>query len=448
MKPNLPSSPCAAHLGLRPIVLAALGCALLSGCGRSVPATPAQSASAPAPAAKAASTLASAGPSRPSTPHEIVTAALQVWPRAVRVQGSLIADEEAIVGTKVAGRVHELKIDLGTHVAAGQVLVTLDTEDFDLRVKHAEALLAQARAKLGLKADDPDSKANPINAPIVVQERALLEEAKANVERGRSVAVRNALSAEELLRREAILRVAEARYNSALNSVDEQLAVLVSRRVELAVTKQAQTDAVIEAPFDAMVSQLHVAPGNYPNIGQPVATLVRVDPLRYRAGVPESVALKIDENQTVRIFLAGQEQPLVAKISRVSPTIDPASRTLVIEADVPNPGGKLPVGLFAEADIILDPQDRALAVPARAITEFAGIEKVRVLRGDQPIEQTVHTGRRRGDWIEILGGLAEGDQVMTRVERGQASGKVPTTGDTPTPEKPAELDPAKAAIGA
>ena len=124
----------------------ALGTGALSGCGPGVHAEA-------SPKAKAVET--------PVIKAAVLAIEPTIWPTVVRAQGSLIADEVAIVGAKVAGRVNEVTFDLGDVVKANSVLATLDQEDFKLQVTLAEAQLWQSRAALGLKPTDPLESLDP-----------------------------------------------------------------------------------------------------------------------------------------------------------------------------------------------------------------------------------------------------------------------------------------------
>jgi RND family efflux transporter MFP subunit len=155
-------------------------------------------------------------------------------------------------------------------------------------------------------------------------------------------------------------------------------------------------------------------------VGQPVVSLVRTNPLRFRAGIPERHAMQLRVGQSVRVLLEGQSTPRDAKIDRISPALELGSRSLAIEADVGNADFSLRAGLFAEAEIIVDPDDRALAVPASAVTEFAGVEKVWRIVDGQAKEQRIRTGRRNAELVEVLNGLAAGEQVIAQAIRGRA----------------------------
>lgn len=392
-----------------PPLLRAGGCLFallaLTGCGESAPAA----VESPARAA-------------PPAVEEILQAAraeLQPWPATVRTQGSLIEDEYATIGAKVAGRIKQVSVDLGDMVEQGATIAALELEDFELRVQQAEAQVAQARAALGLRSDQPDSQLDPLKAPPVLQERAMLDEAQFNIDRRRPLVGSGVVTTQELQQLEAALRVAQARYQSAVNSVQEQIALLKVRRAELALAEQLRADAVFKAPFTGAIQECQVAPGSYVNIGSPVATLVRTDPLRFRAGVPELSSQRVRVGQTIRILLDGGAAPLEAKISRISPALDLTSRSLIIEADVANPDGRLRTGLFAEAEIIVGPDDRALLIPRDSIVNFAGLEKVWVVVEGRASARRIRTGRQDGAWVEVLEGLEAGETILSDGQRGR-----------------------------
>ena len=156
-------------------------------------------------------------------------------------------------------------------------------------------------------------------------------------------------------------------------------------------------DAEIRAPFAGCIQQRFAAPGNYVQIGQPIVTLVRTDPLRFRAGVPERQAAQLQQGQAAAIHVEGLAAPLQGVVSRISPALDVSNRTLTVEIDVPNPGPRLRVGLFAEAAVVVDPEARSLAIPGNTVRDFAGVEKVWVVQAGQASERVdYHRPPRRG----------------------------------------------------
>ena len=353
------------------------------------------------------------------------------WPRTVRVQGNLLCDERVIVGTKVAGRIaslgedtHRHPVDLGSEVREGDVLARLETEEFELKAQQAESQLEQVRAALGLEKAQNDSELDPSQVPSVMQEKSLWDAAQDNWNRAKALERETAISGEELQQRKSLVDVAAARYESALHGVNESLAQLGVRRAELGLARQVLLDAEIRAPFAGVIEQRYVAPGAYVQVGQPVVALVKVNPWRFRACVPEREAVAVRLGQRVSIRIEGEQHELDAMIARISPSVELSSRSLTVEAVQPTedesasqapsavPEPLLRRGLFAEADIHVDPDARTLAVPKAAIHQFAGVEKVwRVVDGEAA-ERTVETGRQNDAFAEILSGLLAGDVVI------------------------------------
>ncbi len=349
----------------------------------------------------------------------VVKAHLELWPETIRVQGSLLADEDAIIGSKLAGRVEKVTVDIGSIVKAGDPLVTLVRSELDLRVQLAEAQLRQACAAIALTSADDENRFNVQLAPGVMMEQALVNEAQANVERARPLVATRAIAQGEYDTLMALLKSAQARYHSALNTVGEQVSMIGVRRKELALAQQIVSDSRVIAPFDGVVGDRRISPGEYVSAGQAVVTLVRADKLRFTAGVPESRAAVVRVGQRVEIELgAPGTPPLVTTISRVSPTVMQSSRSILIQADISNPGLALKAGLFGEAELVVNPDAQAIVVPRSAVSRFAGVEKVWIVTNGVASQRTVHTGREDGSRIEIVSGLEAGSALVRNAAEG------------------------------
>jgi RND family efflux transporter MFP subunit len=192
----------------------------------------------------------------------------------------------------------------------------------------------------------------------------------------------------------------------------------------LGLARQALQDAEIRAPFDGVIEQRFVAPGAYLQVGQPVVALVKVDPWRFRASVPEREATAVQVGQRVTIRIEGEQTELDAVIARISPSVEMSNRALTVEAverpdtasarphEAGAPRSRLRRGLFAEADIHVDPTAQTLAVPRAAVREFAGVEKVWCVVDGEATERRVEMGRQNDAYAEILSGLSAGDVVV------------------------------------
>jgi RND family efflux transporter MFP subunit len=384
-----------------------LGMALM-GCGKQAPTTAAKTESVPAKEV------------------DVVRARVGAWPLTIPIQGSMLAFEDSVVGSKLAGRVNEIPVDLGSVVSKGAVLMKLVRSELDLRVELAEAQLKQACATIGITPSEDETKFDAKTAPGVAMEQALVNEAQRTVNRAKQLLSSRAVTEQEFDTMVAQLQAAQARYNAALNLVGEQISLIGVRRKELALAEQAVKDSEVVAPFDGVVGERLVSPGEFVGVGQAVVTLVRSNPLRFTAGVPESRAAEIHLGQVVDIK-QGLNVPraIQTKITRVSPTVMQATRSILIEADVPNESLELQAGLFAEAEVVVNPDAQAIVLPLSAVSRFAGVQKVWLVENDIARQQTIRTGREASNRVEIVDGLSEGQIVVLDASEGHDGPIIP-----------------------
>jgi RND family efflux transporter MFP subunit len=391
----------------RLIVLGALaGMALAAGgCQRDNPATAAQP---PKPAAAA------------PRPVRVLPAVLEKVPRTVEATGTLAADEQVVLGTKVPGRLKEIGVDLGSRVHKGQVVGRIDAGDYQHRLDQAVAALQQARARLGLSPDGTDDRVDPEQTAIVRQARAVLDEAKLTLDRMTRLWDQQLIARAQLDSAQFGLQSAEGRFQDALEEVRNRQAILVQRRAEVDLARQQLADTALVSPIDGAVSQRQASTGEYLGAGAPVVTLVRTHPLRLRLSVPEREAPSVKVGQTVRVRVEGEAAGHQGTVARLSPQIAELNRTLLIEAEVPNERGLLRPGAFARVEVVTQVDQPMVTVPASAVVVFAGVEKVMSVKDGKSVEIRVQTGRRQGDRVEVLSGLQGGELVV--VQPGNLTG--------------------------
>jgi RND family efflux transporter MFP subunit len=332
--------------------------------------------------------------------------------RTVVATGTLAADEQVALGTKVAGRLAEIAVDLGSRVRKGQRIARLDEADFRLRVDQAEAALRQARARLGLPPAGADDRVDPAQTAIVRQARAVLDEARLTRERSEKLVERELIARAQYDTAVANHQVAEGRYQDALEEVRNREAVIAQRRSELELARQQLRDAVIVSPIDGAVSQRQASVGEYLAVGSPLVTLVKTDPLRLRVPVPEREAAGVAVGQAVRLTVEGDPTPHAGRVVRLSPIVVELNRTLLVEAEVRNPDGALRPGSFARVSILTGTPQPVVVVPASALVVYAGLEKVLLARDGKVVEVRVTTGRRERDRVQIVDGLKGGEPVI------------------------------------
>jgi RND family efflux transporter MFP subunit len=331
--------------------------------------------------------------------------------QTVTATGTLAAYDQATVSVKVPGRLKTINVDLGTRVARGQLIAQIDPSDYQLKVEQARAALVQARVRLGLPPEGANNRVDPERTATVRQARAVMEQARADRQRALNLVEQGVVSRAEFDAADANYKVAVGKYEDALEEIRNRQGVLAQRKSELEIAQQQLIDTNIYAPFDGVVQQKRASVGEYLAASAPVADIVKMNPLRLRAEVPERAAGNVRTGQTVRVTVEGGAHSYVGVVRRLSPTISEQSRVLVVEADVTNDGTLRP-GAFAQAEIVTSNADMAVAVPSKAVVTFAGIEKVIVVQNGKALEKTVTTGRRVGDMTEIVSGVNVGDTVV------------------------------------
>jgi RND family efflux transporter MFP subunit len=350
----------------------------------------------------------------PARQVRVVAAAETQAARVVSASGTLAAEDQIILGTKVIGRLGEISVDLGSRVKKGQAIARIDPSDYRLRVEQAEAALQQARVRLGLTPSGNSDQVKIEETATVRQAAAVLKEARLSHERMVELWDRKLIARAELDAAVSQLAVADGRYQDAIEEVRNRQAILLQRRSELEIARQQLADTTIVSPIDGAVSERQAAVGQYLPAGAPVVTLVRTDPLRLRLAVPEREAGLVRVGQIVDLTVEGDPNKYQGRVARLSPAIAENNRTLMIEAEVPNSQAALRPGSFAKANIVIEAGQEIVTVPRDSIITFAGIEKVLMVVEGKAVEKRVRTGRRIGEQVEITEGIVAGNQVIVQ----------------------------------
>jgi RND family efflux transporter MFP subunit len=388
----------------RVLSIGVLGSSLLAGCSATPEAAavgdqkgPATRSSAPAAAVRQVTTI-------------VVTE--KSLDQLVVVTGTLAAEQEVVLGMKVPGRVADISVDLGSAVQKGDAVARLDTTDFELRMRQAEAAVQQARVRLGLSPESSDQSVVIEKTAIVRQARAEMDGARFRLDRALLLNDKGLLPKADLDTANSGYKVAEARYEDSLDEARNRQAVLAQRRSELEIARQQLADSVLYAPVSGMVQHRSANVGQYLAAGAQIVSIVQMHPLRLRTAVPEREARTVRAGQAVRVVVEGAPGVHDGRVARLSPSFDEANRTLLVETQVSNTAGILRPGAFARAEVVVSSGQRALVVPESSVVSFAGIERVFAVKDGKASEKRVKTGRRNEEGIEILEGISAGDQVV------------------------------------
>jgi RND family efflux transporter MFP subunit len=347
----------------------------------------------------------------PPASIEVTTAAAitRSLQRGVEVVGSLAADEEVVVAAQVAGELAQLNVDFGSFVSEGQVIAVIDQRDANLKVEQAEAALKQTMARLGMKEGE---KYDPLQNADVRVAQASLDWAKLELQRQTKLIENGDISRSSYDQAVINHSSAQARYQAALDGVNQQLALVEQQRSALALAKKTITDTVVRAPISAAVKEKSVSRGTYLPVNGRIVTLVKINPLRLRADIPAYAAASVRVGQTMNLNVESfPGRSFTGRVVRIGPSLNEETRALTVEAEVSNPAHQLRPGMFAKAQLITAKDAPALMVPQRAVVAAAGLTKVFVIENGKAVERLVKTGAVEGELIEITEGVKEGESV-------------------------------------
>ncbi|HEX6748434.1 MAG TPA: efflux RND transporter periplasmic adaptor subunit [Longimicrobium sp.] len=344
---------------------AVLTAAVLAACSRNT--------GADAPAAGGPGGPGGGGPSVTLAPADVSTPRLVSLEDAVPVTGTLDPLERAEVRAGLEGDIDGVYVREGQPVSAGQVLARFRSSEQTGENASAQADLASARTALST--------------------------AQWNLDQTRDLYRQGAVP-------ERDVRVGEQEVASARARV-------AAAQARLRTTARGVEDTRVVSPVNGVVEKRTVAPGEHVARGASLFTVVRGDVLELAAAVPERAAAGVQPGQMVHFTAGGRR--IEGRVARVAPSVDPASRSVTVYVQVPNPGGTLRAGTFATGRIVSRVVDHALVVPAVALHEGKEGAKPFVYRvKDEKIDVVEVTPGLTDDvqGVVQVDGLAPGDRIV------------------------------------
>jgi membrane fusion protein, multidrug efflux system len=291
---------------------------------------------------------------------DIITVEPEPFQEELFATGTLLARESVILQAERAGVVREIRFTEGKPVSAGEVLLVLDDSEL-------QAQLARAQAQLELS--------------IATENR------------------QRALHQTDALISEAEYEQAQANLNIA--------------RAETELIKAQLAKTRIVAPFDGIAGLRQVSVGAYLTPGTPVASFQDISSLRLDFSLPERYLDYLRSGQGATFRIVGRADIFEAEITAIEPAIDVVTRSLQIRAVATNKGQQLLPGSFAEIQVVLDQIPEAILIPPIALIPGLRQQTVYVHEGGQARERKVQTGLRLADAVQVLEGLAPGDELIT-----------------------------------
>lgn len=363
--------------------------AILSGCGGTEPHP--KAASAP-----------------PAIAVQTATVSTQQWPDVYEATGTVRARTAAVLSSKVMAYVRQVAVQVGDRVQEGQLLVTLDAQDLDTKVRGAEAAEAEVMSAV------PEADSGVAGA------KANLDLAQSTFQRMQELASKKSISSQEFDEASARLKSAQATYEMARAKRAQLDSKRASVQQEIRGATIMRDYTRIAAPFSGVVTAKSVEPGNLAAPGAPLLTVEREGAYRLEASVDESRLPFVKAGQAVDVALESLDRRFTAHVSEIVPSVDAASRTYIVKIDLPAMPN-LRSGMFGRAMFPLGTR-KVATIPPPAMVEHGQLQSVFVIEDGCARTRLITTGERRQSAVEVLSGLSEGEKLVSPVPAGLTDG--------------------------
>ena len=368
-------------------------------------------------ASPSSNATAAAPASQPSV--DVVKPGRETLVQRVQSNATLEAFEDADLFAKVAGYLSDVRVDIGDHVKAGQVLAVIDVPEMQQELAEAKAQLESRKSSLESARRQVDHhKADVALQNALAKDREQLGQGRQFISDRTLDQVRaNADIAK------ADLGVAEANLDLAANQVDVAAATVEKIKTLLTYTQ-------IMAPFDGVVARRQVNRGDLVQAATsarttPLFKLQRIDTIRVFCDVPENEVLhvRVGDRATVKIFGLNGE-PVVGAVTRFAYRLDPETRNMRTEIDLPNADERFYPGMYAQVSLEINPRRDVLAVPVTAIGSDAQGAFVFTVEDDRVQRKAVKVGVRDNGRAEVIEGLSENAAVVVASKSAPGAGTV------------------------
>jgi len=351
--------------------------------------------------------------------------------RRLQTNATLEAFEKADLFAKVSGYLSDVRADIGDHVKAGQVLALIDAPETEQELAEAKAQLETKQRALEVARWQIESG----KADLALQELTFKRQGTLNKDQWVSNQALDEARAKNDTAR-ANLGLAKANHDQSAAQVDMAAATVEKTKALLAYTN-------IVAPFDGVVTRRAVNRGDLvqvattatratPSAGS-LFTVERIDTIRVFCDVPENDVphLHIGDPAIVKPF-GFDGKPFIGEVTRVSLHLDPKTRNMRTEIDLPNPDERLYPGMYAEVALEMNRRPNALTLPVAAVGSDGDGNFVYTIRDDRIARLGIKSGFADNGRIEVTAGLGEKTPVVAAVK------DVPPPGTRIQPQIPVE----------
>lgn len=290
----------------------------------------------------------------------VIQAGYQTLADKITAVGSLKALDTVKISAEIAGQVAQIDFVAGNYVKQGSALIQLDDAIYQANLKSAKADLTLSSVNYKRTAD--------------ITKQGLLPQ----------------------------------------QQLDTALADLQDKQADVDVKSKQVDKMTLRAPFDGLLGPRLVSIGDYIAVGQPLVTIVNINNLTLEYKVPENYLAQLQRGQKVQIKTnAYPKRNFVGTVSFISPTVDEDTRTIMLQATIPNDDHLLRPGLFVQLSQQLGAVKQILVIPEECLIPTIDGDRVFTVVAGKAVSKPVKTGLRNGRWVQVISGINAGDAVVS-----------------------------------
>lgn len=321
----------------------------------------------------------------------------------LELPGNIQAITEAPVLARADGYIKERMVDIGDRVRSGQTLAVIEAPELEEQVRQAQASLNQARASVDQAAAN------------LRQGQSELELARVTAKRWGGLVGDGSVSVQENDQYQAQYRAKIATIDALKQALAVQRAGVVASEANLARLQNMKNYRVVLAPFEGVITLRNVDTGALVNSGSTLLfRIAQTAALRIYLNVPQAFANDIHRGDAAKVTVSNLPgRQFSGTVARTAHSLDPASRTLLVEVHLLNRDGTLLPGMYGQVELTAVRADPPLLIPSDALIAGSGGTQVALLTSDHRLHlQTIGVGRDFGDKLEVNSGLAVGDLIV------------------------------------
>ena len=345
--------------------------------------------------------------------------------RRLHLTGTIMADATVDVFSKVSGILERLEVDQGDRVKANQVVARVEREEKEAELQEDRAALDVLRARWAQMETGARPEEIAQAEQLVRQTKASWETSLDNYRRLKKLKDSDYVSQQRLDEVTLQVTVSEAEYQSAVEKLtllkkgarqEDRDALLAQMREAEAALRLAEIhlkNTTIRAPIGGIISKKYVDQGALVGTSTPILRIVAMDKVSVMVQIVESELAQLRHGATADISVdAYRDEIFKGTVALISPTVDPDSRTADVEIEVDNRDYRLKPGMFARVELVVQRRDNVLLLSKDSLITENGPARVFVHNSGRAILKDVSLGLEGEEYVEVLNGLSQGDEVL------------------------------------